>query len=243
MFGYCRQLGALHKIESEDVITTIMQYDSTARPGDRSVDRVLGRDTPERLEIHGTQGTASSPATSHHVGRHDDTGEAAAGGPRRRLRGLRSDGDFACPVRTPVLRFRRRLHTGRQPLIAGEEGYRRWSCHSAANSHARDGRRSPGRATDPECTALGPSPRIERQPGTRIRRAGTGAPSLYLECRYRPSSELRIRVTGRDAAMIPTTREPDLADVATRRLRRPAGDPPDRRSPKRNPALGSTQRR
>src|ERR1700736_3659691 len=51
------QLGALHKIESEDVISALLKY-QTGATGVIQASPAFWPGSPERLEIHGTKGTA-----------------------------------------------------------------------------------------------------------------------------------------------------------------------------------------
>jgi UDP-N-acetyl-2-amino-2-deoxyglucuronate dehydrogenase len=56
VFGYW-QLGALHKIESDDLLCAVLRYASGAT-GVLQASTALWPGYPERLEIHGTKGTA-----------------------------------------------------------------------------------------------------------------------------------------------------------------------------------------
>ena len=101
------QLGAAHRIESEDVLTAVVRFASGAT-GTIQASTAFWPGYPERIEIHGTNGTAivtGDRLTAWDV--HDDAGE------RRRSRASRvrrvgPDGDFAGAVRAAVPRFRRR---------------------------------------------------------------------------------------------------------------------------------------
>ena len=56
VFGYW-QLGALHKIESEDVVTAMFRYANGAQ-GVIQASTAFWPGYSERIEIHGTKGTA-----------------------------------------------------------------------------------------------------------------------------------------------------------------------------------------
>src|ERR1035438_3300927 len=76
VFGYW-QLGATHKIESEDCLCAVMRYASGAT-GVIQAATALWPGYPERVEIHGTRGTAivtGDQLTAWDV--QDDSGEAA----------------------------------------------------------------------------------------------------------------------------------------------------------------------
>ena len=76
LFSYW-QLGSLHKIESEDVINVMLRYESGAT-GVIQASTAFWPGYSERLEIHGTKGTAvitGDKLTAWDV--HDDEGDPA----------------------------------------------------------------------------------------------------------------------------------------------------------------------
>ena len=76
VFGYW-QLGAVHKIESEDVLNALLRFGSGAT-GVIQASTALWPGYPERVEIHGAKGTAiitGDKLTTWDV--QDDSGEAA----------------------------------------------------------------------------------------------------------------------------------------------------------------------
>jgi UDP-N-acetyl-2-amino-2-deoxyglucuronate dehydrogenase len=76
VFGY-RQLGAIHKIEAEDNLSAVLQFSSGAT-GVLQAATALWPGYPERLEIHGSKGTAiviGDKLTTWDV--EDDLGEDA----------------------------------------------------------------------------------------------------------------------------------------------------------------------
>ena len=81
------QLGALHKIESEDVVNAVVRYASGAT-GVIQAATAFWPGYPERIEFHGTRGTAvvtGDKLTTWDV--EDDSGEPAPRSPSKWLRG------------------------------------------------------------------------------------------------------------------------------------------------------------
>jgi predicted dehydrogenase len=123
VFGYW-QLGAMHKIESEDVISALLRYESGAT-GVIQASTAFWPGYSERLEIHGTKGTAvitGDKLTAWDV--QDDAGEPAP--VAREVESGASD-----PMAIPLTPFERQfkdfgdaIQGGREPLVSGEEGYR-----------------------------------------------------------------------------------------------------------------------
>jgi predicted dehydrogenase len=123
VFGYW-QLGAVHKIESEDVLNALLRFGSGAT-GVIQASTALWPGYPERVEIHGVKGTAiitGDKLTTWDV--QDDAGvdapvvsEVASGA---------SD-----PMAISVLPFERQFldfanacKTGSEPLMTAEDGFR-----------------------------------------------------------------------------------------------------------------------
>jgi len=135
------QLGALHKIESEDVITVAMRYASGAT-GVIQASTAIWPGYSERIEIHGAKGTAiltGDKLTTWDV--RDDFGEPP---PLAREVMSGSSDPMAIPL-TPFERqfrdFGEAIRTGRQPLVSGEEGYRALELVLAAYQSCREGRK------------------------------------------------------------------------------------------------------
>lgn len=123
VFGYW-QLGAMHKIESEDVVCGLMKYGS----GSTGVIQAATAFWPgytERVEIHGTNGTAvisGDKLTTWDV--ENDSGEPA---PIDRHVASGASDPMAislAPFERQFLDFGEAIKTGRRPLSAGEDGYR-----------------------------------------------------------------------------------------------------------------------
>jgi predicted dehydrogenase len=117
------QLGAAHTMESEDIVNAVLRYESGAT-GVIQASTALWPGYSERIEVHGTKGSAiitGDQLTAWDV--KDDVGDppplatAVASG-------------AADPMAISVDSFERQfldfgeaIRTGRKPLVAGEEGY------------------------------------------------------------------------------------------------------------------------
>ena len=123
VFGYwC--LGAVHKIEAEDVLAALVKFSSGAT-GVIQAATAFWPGYNERLEFHGTKGTAvisGDKLTTWHVESDCGAPPPLGGDPRSGA----SD-----PMATPIAPFERQfldfadaISCGRKPLSAGEDGYR-----------------------------------------------------------------------------------------------------------------------
>ncbi len=140
VFGYW-QLGALHKIESEDVICSLMRYGSGAT-GVLQSSTAFWPGYTERLEIHGTKGTAiisGDKLTSWDV--HDDQGDPAP--VDRNVASGASDpmAISLTPFERQFLDFGDAIKTRRKPLVSGEEGYRALELVLSIYTSCREGRK------------------------------------------------------------------------------------------------------
>jgi predicted dehydrogenase len=123
VFGYW-QLGAAHKIESEDCLCAVLRYASGAT-GVIQAATALWPGYPERVEIHGTNGTAimtGDQLTAWDV--QDNAGEPA---PVR----LQAKSGASDPAAISTVPFERQLadfgeacKAGRAPSCSGVEGYK-----------------------------------------------------------------------------------------------------------------------
>ena len=134
------QLGALHKIESEDVVNAVVRYASGAT-GVIQASTAFWPGYTERTEFHGTKGTAiisGDKLTTWDV--EDDSGEPAPVAKEVASGRVRPDGDFAGALRAPVPGFRRR-HRARAASrwSAGEEGYQALEIVDAVYRSCRTG--------------------------------------------------------------------------------------------------------
>ncbi|MCU1326126.1 MAG: oxidoreductase domain protein [Bryobacterales bacterium] len=116
------QLGALHKIESEDVVNALLRYENGAT-GVIQASTAMWPGSPERVELHGTKGTAIMTAnklTTWDV--LDDDGEpppldqnVASGASDPMAISLE-------PFERQFLDFADAIRNKRKPMVAGEEG-------------------------------------------------------------------------------------------------------------------------
>jgi UDP-N-acetyl-2-amino-2-deoxyglucuronate dehydrogenase len=140
VFAYW-QLGALHKIESEDVLAAVMRYGNGAT-GVLQSSTAFWPGYTERLEIHGTKGTAiisGDKLTTWDV--RDDEGDPA---PVDRDVASGASDPMAislAPFERQFLDFGEAIKTGRKPLVSGEEGYRALELVIAMYTSCREGRK------------------------------------------------------------------------------------------------------
>lgn len=139
LFGYW-QLGALHKnIESEDVVCAVMKYANGAT-GVIQASTAFWPGCTERVEIHGTKGTAiisGDKLTAWDV--QDDSGEPA---PLAKDVSSGSSDPMAISLE-PFERQSRDLgeaiQNHRKPLVSGEEGYQALEIVLAVYNSCRQG--------------------------------------------------------------------------------------------------------
>lgn len=123
VFG-CWQLGALHKIESEDCVCAVMRYASGAT-GVIQAATALWPGYPERIEIHGTKGTAmvtGDQLTSWDV--QDDSGDAAPMAQQAKSGASDPMAISLTPFERQLSDFGEAAKAGRPPACSGEDGYR-----------------------------------------------------------------------------------------------------------------------
>ncbi len=135
------QLGALHKIESEDVIDALMRFDSGAT-GVVQSSTAFWPGYTERLEIHGTKGSAiisGDKLTAWDV--QEDSGEPAP--VDRNVASGASDpmAISLTPFERQFLDFGDAIKNGRKPLVSGEEGYRALELVMSVYTSCREGRK------------------------------------------------------------------------------------------------------
>jgi predicted dehydrogenase len=140
VFGYW-QLHAMHQIESEDVITSLMRY-RTGATGVLQASTAFWPGYTERLELHGTKGTAvisGDKLTGWDV--QDDSGEPAP--VDRNVASGASDpmAISLTPFERQFLDFGEAIKTGRKPLVSGEEGYRALELVISIYNSCREGRK------------------------------------------------------------------------------------------------------
>ena len=133
------QLGALHKIESEDVVNAVVRYASGAT-GVIQAATAYWPGYPERIELHGTKGTAvitGDKLTVWDV--ENDSGEPA---PVTKEVASGASDPMAIslePFERQFLDFGEAIARGRKPLVAGEEGYQALEVVDAVYRSCRTG--------------------------------------------------------------------------------------------------------
>jgi predicted dehydrogenase len=123
VFGYWH-LGATHKIESEDLVCAVMHYASGAT-GIIQAATALWPGYPERIEIHGTKGSAI--VTGDQLTTWDVKNDRGVPAPVSQ----QSKSGASDPMAISLTPFERQLadfgeacKTGRPPASSGIEGYR-----------------------------------------------------------------------------------------------------------------------
>lgn len=123
VFGYW-QLGATHKIESEDCVCAVMRYASGAT-GVIQAATALWPGYPERVEIHGTKGSAI--VTGDQLTTWDVKNDAGEPAPLAQL----AKSGASDPMAISTLPFERQLaefgeacKAGRAPACSGVDGYK-----------------------------------------------------------------------------------------------------------------------
>jgi UDP-N-acetyl-2-amino-2-deoxyglucuronate dehydrogenase len=133
------QLGALHKIESEDVVNAVMRFANGAT-GVLQASTAFWPGYTERTEFHGTKGTAiisGDKLTSWDV--QDDAGDPA---PVARDVASGASDPMAISLEPFERQFRDfgdAIEKKRKPLVAGEEGYQALEIVDAVYRSCRTG--------------------------------------------------------------------------------------------------------
>lgn len=123
VFGYWH-LGAVHKIESEDLVCAVMHYASGAT-GVIQAATALWPGYPERIEIHGTKGSAmvtGDQLTAWDV--EDDEGEPAPISHHAKSGASDPMAIALAPFERQLTDFGEACKSGRSPASSGVEGYR-----------------------------------------------------------------------------------------------------------------------
>jgi predicted dehydrogenase len=135
------QLGAVHKIESEDVVNAVVEYASGATGVIQAATAFLPG-YAERIEIHGSRGTAvitGDKLTTWDVA--DDSGEAA---PLATAVASGASDPMAislAPFERQFLDFGEAIRQGRPPRVSGEEGYQALEVVDAVYRSCRTGQK------------------------------------------------------------------------------------------------------
>jgi UDP-N-acetyl-2-amino-2-deoxyglucuronate dehydrogenase len=138
VFGFW-QLGALHKIESEDVVTAMLKYSSGAT-GVIQASTAFWPGYTERIEIHGTKGTAV--ISGDKLTTWDAENDSGDPPPIERDVASGASDPMAislAPFERQFLDFGDAIRTGRKPLSSGEDGYRALELVASVYRSCREG--------------------------------------------------------------------------------------------------------
>ncbi len=139
VFGYWH-LGATHKIESEDVVCAVMKYKAGAT-GVIQAATALWPGYPERIEIHGTKGSAivtGDQLTTWDV--RDDAGEPAPVAQAAKSGASDPMAISLTPFESQLTDFGYACIAGRASSSSGVEGYRALQFVLAIYESCRDGK-------------------------------------------------------------------------------------------------------
>jgi predicted dehydrogenase len=149
VFGYWH-LGALHKIESEDLVCAVMRYASGAT-GVIQAGTALWPGYPERYEIHGTKGSAiitGDQLTTWDV--QDDAGELAPLSQQGKSGASDPMAISLTPFERQLSDFGEACKAGRAAASSGVEGYRALQLVRSIYDACSEGRKVQLDATDPK---------------------------------------------------------------------------------------------
>lgn len=140
LFGYW-QLGSLHKIESEDVVNAMLKYSSGAT-GVIQAATAFWPGYAERVEIHGTKGTAvitGDKLTTWDI--ENDSGDPAP--VDREVSSGASDpmAISLMPFERQFLDFGDAIRKGRPPMVSGIDGFRALQVVCGIYTSCREGRK------------------------------------------------------------------------------------------------------
>ena len=140
LFGYW-QLGSLHEIESEDVVNAMLKYSSGAT-GVIQAATAFWPGYAERVEIHGTKGTAiitGDKLTTWDI--ENDSGDPAP--VDREVSSGASDpmAISLMPFERQFLDFGDAIRNGRQPMVSGIDGFRALQVVCGIYTSCREGRK------------------------------------------------------------------------------------------------------
>ncbi len=134
------QLGAPHKIESDDVCSALLTYDSGAT-GVIQTSTAMWPGFSERIELHGTKGSAI--LTGDRLTRWEIPNDEGEPAPVAADVASGSSDPMAislAPLERAFLNFGEAIATGKPPLISGEEGLRALELVQAIYTSARENR-------------------------------------------------------------------------------------------------------
>jgi UDP-N-acetyl-2-amino-2-deoxyglucuronate dehydrogenase len=140
VFGYWR-LGAIHKMESEDLVCAAMRYRSGAL-GVIQAATALWPGYPERIEIHGTKGSAivtGDQLTTWDV--REDEGEAAPVASQVKSGASDPMAISLAPFERQLADFGEACREGRPPASSGADGYRALALVRSIYTSCAEGRK------------------------------------------------------------------------------------------------------
>lgn len=132
------QLAAAHQMESEDIINTLFEYESGAT-GVLQATTAIVPGYPERIELHGTKGSAT--ITGDKLTLWDVEGDSGDDAPLQTSVDSGAADPMAIglePIKRQFRDFGEAIKAGRAPAIDGEDGYRALAVVLAAYESARN---------------------------------------------------------------------------------------------------------
>ena len=135
------QLGAVHRIESEDVVNAVVEY-ASGPTGVIQAATAFRPGYPERIEIHGTRGTAvitGDTLTTWDVA--DDSGNPPPVAERAASGASDPMAISLEPFERQFLDFGAAIRHGRQPRVGGEQGYQALEVVDAVYRSCRSGQK------------------------------------------------------------------------------------------------------
>jgi predicted dehydrogenase len=134
------QLAAAHKMESEDIVNALVRYESGAT-GVLQAATAIHPGYPERMEIHGTKGSATITGdrlTGWDVA--DDPGDDAPVATSVDSGAADPMAMSLEPLKRQFLDFGNAVKNNTKPLLDGEEGYRALQIVLGVYESARSGK-------------------------------------------------------------------------------------------------------
>ncbi len=135
------QLGSVHEIESEDVVSAVVRYVSGAT-GTIHASTAIWPGYPERIQLHGTRGSAiitGDRITTWDI--RDDTGDPPPLSPPLQSGASDPMSISLVPFERQFLDFAGAISEQRAPLVSGEEGYRTLEIVDAIYRSCRTGQK------------------------------------------------------------------------------------------------------
>jgi predicted dehydrogenase len=135
------QLGARHRIESEDVVNAVVRYASGAT-GVIQASTAFWPGYPERMEFHGTKGTAAIAGDRLTVWDVENDSGPPAPVASQVASGASDPMAISLePFERQFLDFADAIAHGRKPLVSGEEGYQALEIVDAIYRSCRSGQK------------------------------------------------------------------------------------------------------